>query len=206
MEITFESVSKQYKRKYALKNFTAILREGVYGQDVRTLGKAFLSQIGYMPQYPVFYRNFTVKDFLLYMCALKDIPTHEAQDQVSGPDFPVRPEQYNPANTNAGHPHQRKYRFRRTIYFINENSLLTAYDTRTHKARPFRNVVAYGFCLTDQGLYFINRMDSDCVYLCGRDDSHSLKISNAPALSVDYDGGKVTMILKSDGKEVIFEP
>ena len=114
VEITFESVSKQYKKKYALKNFTATLSEGVYGllgengagkttlintfvgilrgdsgtirldgQDVRTLGKAFLSQIGYMPQYPVFYRDLTVKDFLLYMCALKDIPTHEAQDRVS---------------------------------------------------------------------------------------------------------------------------
>ncbi len=94
----------------------------------------------------------------------------------------------------------------RTIYFINENSLLTAYDTKTHKARTFRNAVAYDFCLTDQGLYFINRMDSDCVYLCGRDGTHSLKVSNDPALSVGYDGEKVTMILKSDGKEVVFEP
>ena len=94
----------------------------------------------------------------------------------------------------------------RTIYFINENSLLTAYDTKTHKTRPFRNVVAYDFCLTEQGLYFINRMDSDCVYLCGKDGVGSLKISNDPALSVDYDGEKVTMILKSDGKEVVFEP
>ena len=49
-------------------------------------------------------------------------------------------------------------------------------------------------------------MDSDCVYLCGRDGGGSLKISNDPALSVGYDGEKVTMILKSDGKEVIFEP
>ena len=31
MEIIFESVSKQYKSKYALKNFTATLGEGVYG-------------------------------------------------------------------------------------------------------------------------------------------------------------------------------
>ncbi len=85
----------------------------------------------------------------------------------------------------------------RTIYFINENSLLTTYDTKTHNTRPFRNVVAYDFCLTDQGLYFINRRDSDCVYLCGRDGIGSLKISNDPALSVDYDGEKVTMILKS---------
>lgn len=94
----------------------------------------------------------------------------------------------------------------RIIYFINENSLLTAYDTRTHKTRPFRNAVAYDFCLTDQGLYFINRMDSDRVYLCGRDGVGGLKISNDPALSVGYDGEKVAMILKSDGKEVVFEP
>ena len=94
----------------------------------------------------------------------------------------------------------------RTLYFINENSLLTAYDTKTHKERPFRNMVASDFCLTEQGLYFINRMDSDRVYLCGRDGAHSLKISNDPALSVDYNGEKVTMILKSDGKEVVFEP
>lgn len=94
----------------------------------------------------------------------------------------------------------------RTIYFINEKSLLTAYDTKTHKTRPFRNVVAYDFCLTEQGLYFINRMDSDCVYLCGRDGARSLKISNDPALSVGYDGEKVAVILKSDGKEVVFEP
>ncbi len=94
----------------------------------------------------------------------------------------------------------------RTIYFINENSLLTAYDTKTHKKRPFRNMVASDFCLADQGLYYINRMDSDCVYLCDRDGAHSLKISNDPALSVGYDGENVAMILKSDGKEVVFEP
>ena len=81
MEIRFENISKQYKNKYALKNFTATLNEGVYGllgengagkttlinifvgilrrdsgtiqvngQNVSELGKAFLSQIGYMPQ------------------------------------------------------------------------------------------------------------------------------------------------------------
>ena len=113
MEIAFNGVSKQYKGKYALKNFTATLGEGVYGllgengagkttlintfvgilrsdggtvqvdgQDVRTLGKDFLSQIGYMPQYPIFYRDFTVKDFLHYMCALKDIPANQAKDRV----------------------------------------------------------------------------------------------------------------------------
>ena len=93
-----------------------------------------------------------------------------------------------------------------TIYFINENSLLTAYDTKTHKAGPLQNIVAYDFCLTEQGLYFINRMDSDRVYLCGKDGTQSLKISNDPALSFDCDGDKVAMILKSDDKKVILKP
>ena len=108
MKISLQHISKQYKGKYALKDFTTELQEGVYGllgangagkttlinifvgilasdngtvliddQDAKVLGKDFLSQIGYMPQYPVFYRDFKVMDFLLYMCALKGIPAEQ---------------------------------------------------------------------------------------------------------------------------------
>ena len=52
------------------------------GQDARTLGKDFLSKIGYMPQYPIFYRDFTVMDFLLYMCALKGIPDKQGKKRA----------------------------------------------------------------------------------------------------------------------------
>ena len=34
----------------------------VDGTDTRTLGRDFLSQIGYLPQYPEFYHDFTVKN------------------------------------------------------------------------------------------------------------------------------------------------
>ncbi len=101
MKVSFQNVSKQYRGKYALKNFTTELSEGVYGllgangagkttlinifvgilgsdngtvlidgQDAKKMGKDFLSKIGYMPQYPIFYRDFTVMDFLLYMLSL----------------------------------------------------------------------------------------------------------------------------------------
>lgn len=105
MKVTIKGISKQYKGKYALRNFTSELDNGIYGllgvngagkttlinifvgilksdegqilingKDVRSLGIDFLSHIGYLPQYPQFYKKFEVMDFLRYMCVLKDIP------------------------------------------------------------------------------------------------------------------------------------
>ena len=79
------------------------------------------------------------------------------------------------------------------------------YDTATHTAKPFQNIVASDFCLTEKGLYCINRMDSSSVYLCDRNGADSQKVSNDPALSVVYNSKEVTMTLKADGKEVIWE-
>lgn len=104
MKITFKGITKQYKGKYALKDFSTQLQEGVYGLlgtngagkttlinifvgilksdagqvlidgvDVRKLGVEFLARIGYLPQYPQFYKNFQVMEFLQYICALKGI-------------------------------------------------------------------------------------------------------------------------------------
>lgn len=94
----------------------------------------------------------------------------------------------------------------RSIYYINEDSLLTAYDTKNHTEKAFRNIVASGFCLTEKGLYFINRMDSNCVYLCDGDGNNSKKISDSPAFSITYNGKTVIMTLKDDGREVILPP
>lgn len=54
----------------------------VDGEDAAKLGKDFLAKIGYMPQYPVFYKDFTVLDFMLYMCALKGIPKKEGRERT----------------------------------------------------------------------------------------------------------------------------
>ena len=44
----------------------------------------FRGILGYMPQYPVVYRGFTVSDFLMYMAALRGIPKKEAMERIGG--------------------------------------------------------------------------------------------------------------------------
>lgn len=113
MNVRFEHISKKYKGKYALKDFSATLSNGVYGllgtngagkttlinafmgiipaegeiyiddQNVRTMGAGFLSNIGYLPQYPKFYKDFSVLEFLRYMCVLKDIPRDVAESRIA---------------------------------------------------------------------------------------------------------------------------
>lgn len=43
----------------------------------------YLSKIGYLPQNPSFYKNFTAEDFLKYMCLLKNVPEKEINDKVN---------------------------------------------------------------------------------------------------------------------------
>lgn len=45
--------------------------------------ESFRGVLGYMPQYPVIYRGFTVSDFLFYMAALRGIAKKEAAERIA---------------------------------------------------------------------------------------------------------------------------
>lgn len=113
MILRFEHLSKKYKGKYALRDFSATLENGVYGllgtngagkttlinlfmgiirsnggqvyidgKNIRDMGAEYLGNIGYLPQYPQFYKDFSVVEFLRYMCVLKDIPKAQAEARI----------------------------------------------------------------------------------------------------------------------------
>lgn len=52
------------------------------GVPVKKTESAYLSKLGYLPQNPSFYKNFTAKDFLNYMGALKGIPQKLLEKQI----------------------------------------------------------------------------------------------------------------------------
>ena len=53
------------------------------GIEVKKLGNSYYSRIGYLPQYPQFYRNYSCKEFLTYICVLKGLHRRVIKEKVS---------------------------------------------------------------------------------------------------------------------------
>jgi ABC-2 type transport system ATP-binding protein len=104
MELKIEGLSKQYKDKLALADFSASFGKGIYGllgpngagkstllnitvgllrqtkgnvhwdgENIAAMGKRYREILGYMPQSLGLYGDFTVRAFLRYIAALKDV-------------------------------------------------------------------------------------------------------------------------------------
>ena len=54
------------------------------GEDTLAMGERFREKIGFMPQYPGLYPNFTVERFMWYMAALKGLPKEKAKKDIPG--------------------------------------------------------------------------------------------------------------------------
>lgn len=50
--------------------------------NVKKMGVDFISRIGYLPQFPLFYKNFEAIDFLRYICAIKDVPKKTGEKRI----------------------------------------------------------------------------------------------------------------------------
>lgn len=112
MLLEIKNVSKQYPKTLALDNFSAELSSGLYGllgpngagkttliSIITTLlspssgtvlyngkpvgGRDYMKVIGYLPQYPRFYKNFTAQEFLNYMAAMKGLESRAARQRVT---------------------------------------------------------------------------------------------------------------------------
>ena len=53
------------------------------GTDIRKMGKSYRDLFGFLPQDFGYSRDFTVKDYLEYMAALKDVPARETSRKIN---------------------------------------------------------------------------------------------------------------------------
>lgn len=110
MELVIDRITKQFKNKIAVDRMSLTLNQGVYGllgangagkttlmrmicgvlrptngtityQGFDVSEENYRKQIGYLPQDFGYYPNFTGKDFLLYMAALKGMTKTQAVKQ-----------------------------------------------------------------------------------------------------------------------------
>ena len=58
--------------------------DGGETEEVLKMGVRFREKLGFMPQYPGLYPNFTVERFMWYMAALKGMTKAEAKEQIPG--------------------------------------------------------------------------------------------------------------------------
>ncbi len=59
-----------------------LFSDGGEPKDVKRMGVSFREKLGFMPQYPGLYPNFTVEKFLYYMAALKGMTKERAKEQI----------------------------------------------------------------------------------------------------------------------------
>lgn len=52
------------------------------GEDIHSMGERFREKLGFMPQYPGLYPNFTVERFMWYMAALKGLTKAQAKREI----------------------------------------------------------------------------------------------------------------------------
>ncbi|SCX10027.1 ABC-2 type transport system ATP-binding protein [Lachnospiraceae bacterium YSD2013] len=112
MELVIDRLSKQYGAKIAVDRISVKLNKGVYGllgangagkstlmrmicgilkptggtvtfDGIDSDKEAFRAILGYLPQDFGYYPEFSAKDFLLYIAALKAIPKKEAKKRVA---------------------------------------------------------------------------------------------------------------------------
>ena len=52
------------------------------GKDIHAMGEAYRNLFGFLPQDFGFFQDFTVKDYLEYVAALKDVPVRETRKKI----------------------------------------------------------------------------------------------------------------------------
>lgn len=90
-----------------------------------------------------------------------------------------------------------------SIFYKNEQEVLTRYDVSSNETYTYENIVAYDFCMDEQSIYYVSRTDGGDLYSCGKDGNNKELICHIPAMSVTCDTGNIYVLSKESGEEIV---
>ncbi len=90
-----------------------------------------------------------------------------------------------------------------SIFYKNEQEVLTRYYVSDNETYTYENIVAYDFCMDEQSIYYVSRTDGGCLYSCGKDGNNKELISNIPAMAVTCDTSNIYVLAKESGEEIV---
>lgn len=111
MLFKIDDLQKRYRKNIALHNISLTLTPGIYGlvgpngagkstlmniisglipydsgmisyDEYKFLSDEYYQNFGYLPQYNALYQNFTCREFLNYICILKEVDNNKIIDEV----------------------------------------------------------------------------------------------------------------------------
>ena len=90
-----------------------------------------------------------------------------------------------------------------SIFYKNEQGVLTRYDVSGNETYTYENIVAYDFCMDEQSIYYVSRTDSGGLYSCDKDGNNKELIGDMPAMLVTCDADGIYVLAKEDGEKIV---
>ncbi len=92
----------------------------------------------------------------------------------------------------------------KSIFYKNEQSVLTRYHVSSGETFAYENIIAYSFCIDEQSIYYVSRTDGSLVYSCDKDGNNQKLITDTPAMSVTCDTDSIYVLARESGEEIAF--
>lgn len=88
------------------------------------------------------------------------------------------------------------------IFYVNEKSVLTKYNTVSGETSLYEDVIASDFCIHEDGIYYVSRTNSYFAYGCDWEGNNIQPIYEKPILAVGISGESLKVVLKENGEEI----
>mgnify|MGYP005754996991 CR=1 FL=1 len=169
---------------------TQTLEETVVWEQVISTGRAVLGieynvpdRWEFLNKYHTFFLN---EDSIFFACHTNIRKVDRKTNRVSIIDIP--------ANHNIAFDGT-------SIYFLDSLSSLIRYDTFSGEKTELSGIVAEDFFLTEEAIFFINRLDNNKIYTCDLKGERIRKVADVSARSLTVDYQYIRYVDNANGKQ-----